>query len=271
MWTVLITRRHVAAVVAALVTLVACAGPDRSTGVATDHVAGPEAALNANNPNSAAGDEQGFISGYLDGETMALRYTRLYFCAEPPESAAPSGCEVGAGPTIAPRSGPIPKIYALAPAGFVPDPSTVHCKGGTVCLNHPTDAGSVAARVAVERVCAGAQPRHRESAGRVARYGECPGADARGMERDRRGEEPNEGAGAAKRRSCGARHPDERLLLLRGAAAEAGVRPPRRTRRSRRDLALSTSQPLCLERIVAGNKEIDLDRAGEMHCVERLA
>ena len=137
-----ITRRHLGTTVIALATLVACAGPDRSTGVTEHHVGAPTTTVSADNPsldnpNSAAGDEQGFITGYLDGGVMSLRYTRLYFCAEPPESAAPSGCEVGAGPTIAPRSGPIPKIYALAPAGFTPDPATVHCKGGTVCLNHP--------------------------------------------------------------------------------------------------------------------------------------
>ena len=125
------------AVVILVAISVACSAPDRPTGVGPAMISHASTALDNTNPNSAAGDEQGFISGYLDGELMTLRYTRLYFCAEPPESAAPSGCEVGAAPTIAPRSGPLPKIYALAPAGFVPDPSTVHCKGGTVCLNHP--------------------------------------------------------------------------------------------------------------------------------------
>jgi len=138
MWSRLISWRNAAAILPALMALVACAGPDRPTGVGThDHMARAKAWPSVDNPNSAAGDDQGYINGYLDGETMALRYTRLYFCAEPPESAAPSGCEVGEGPAIAPRSGPIPKIYALAPAGFVPDPSTVHCGGGVVCLNHP--------------------------------------------------------------------------------------------------------------------------------------
>jgi len=29
-------------------------------------------------------------------------------------------------------------MYALSPVGFQPDdPTTVHCPGGTVCLNHP--------------------------------------------------------------------------------------------------------------------------------------
>jgi len=66
-----------------------------------------------------------------------LRYTKLYFCAEPPHSAVSTGCEVGAGPTIAPRAGLIPTIYVLAPLGFSPDPSTVHCPEGIVCVNHP--------------------------------------------------------------------------------------------------------------------------------------
>jgi hypothetical protein len=115
----------------------ACAAPDRPMGVGAVTMTYASMDVSRANPTSGAGDEQGFINGYLGGETKTLRYTRLYFCAEPPESAAPSRCEVGAAPAIAPRSGPIPKIYALAPAGFVPDPSTVHCTGGTVCLNHP--------------------------------------------------------------------------------------------------------------------------------------
>ena len=94
-------------------------------------------AASIDNPNSAAGDQKGIIHGWLDGQTVTLRYTRLFFCAEPPASAVSTQCEVGAGPTVAPRSGPIPTIYALAPAGIHPDPSTIHCPGGTVCLNHP--------------------------------------------------------------------------------------------------------------------------------------
>jgi len=91
----------------------------------------------ADNPNSAAGDAKGYINGWLDGETVPLRYSRMFFCAEPPTSAVSTKCEVGAAATVAPRSGPIDTIYALAPAGFKPDPATVHCPGGTVCLNHP--------------------------------------------------------------------------------------------------------------------------------------
>ena len=116
----------------------ACAGPDRSTGVSNPNViATAHADITHANPTSAAGDDKGYLSAYLDGEKVALRYSRLYYCAEPPESSVDSGCEIGAPATIAPRSGPIAKIYALAPVGFTPDPSTLHCAGGTTCLNHP--------------------------------------------------------------------------------------------------------------------------------------
>src|SRR5262249_5116242 len=77
-------------------------------------------AFDARNPNSAAGDAKGIIHGWLDGQQVDLRYTRLYFCAAPPTSNVDTGCEVGAPPTVSPRSGPIPKIYALAPVGFPP-------------------------------------------------------------------------------------------------------------------------------------------------------
>jgi hypothetical protein len=133
-----LTRRHrlvKGVVVSALVG--ACAAPERTTGSLASPPANPTPLFDADNPNSAAGDAQGIIHGWLDGQTMDLRYTRLYFCAAPPTSAVFTGCEVGAPPTISPRSGPIPKIYALAPVGFTPDPGTVHCPGGTVCLNHP--------------------------------------------------------------------------------------------------------------------------------------
>ena len=116
---------------------VACSVPDRSTGVDSSATTHASMGLGSDNPNAAAGDAKGFINGWMDGETVDLRYTRQYFCAEPPASAVASNCEVGAAATVTPRSGPIPKIYALAAAGFQPDPATLHCKGGTLCLNHP--------------------------------------------------------------------------------------------------------------------------------------
>lgn len=130
-------QRQLGGIAVVLVAIVAaCAGADRLTG-GLARLDGASPRYDASNPNSAAGDAKGIIYGWLDGETVPLRYTRLYFCAEPPTSAVSTKCEVGAGATVAPRGGPIPKIYALAPVGFKPDPSTVHCHAGTVCLNHP--------------------------------------------------------------------------------------------------------------------------------------
>jgi hypothetical protein len=87
--------------------------------------------------NSAAGDDKGYIDGWVDGQEVQLYYTKSYFCEEPPSSGAPSNCELGADATVAPRPGPIPTIYAIAAAGITPDPSTLACPAGSVCLNHP--------------------------------------------------------------------------------------------------------------------------------------
>jgi hypothetical protein len=135
----LMMRQRGAAVLVAMlgVSIAACAGSDRPTGTRASADEMTMSSMMTDNPNSAAGDAKGFINGWLNGETAALRYTRMYFCAEPPTSAVSTHCEVGADATIAPRSGPIPILYALGPAGIHPDPSTIHCPGGTVCLNHP--------------------------------------------------------------------------------------------------------------------------------------
>jgi len=98
------THRGVSVVVTALGLAVACAGPERTTGAHTTPQTVTTAHLDADNPNSAAGDEKRIIHGWLDGETVPLRYTRLYFCAEPPESVVSTSCVVGAPATIAPRS-----------------------------------------------------------------------------------------------------------------------------------------------------------------------
>ena len=91
--------------------------------------------LSPGDPNSGAGDAKAFIGAWLNGQRVELRYTRPYYCDEPPSSIATSGCEIGAPPEDFPRGGDIPLIYALAPVGFTPsDPTTIHCQG---CANHP--------------------------------------------------------------------------------------------------------------------------------------
>ena len=89
-------------------------------------------------PNSAAGDTKAFIGAWLDGRAVTLRYTRAYFCENPPSSVAlETGCEIGALPEDFPRGGPIPVIYALAPVGFTPAAATLHCRPEPLCPNHP--------------------------------------------------------------------------------------------------------------------------------------
>ena len=87
--------------------------------------------------HSAAHTDKGDIKGWFDGRQVSLYYTKWFFCAEPPQSAADTNCVLGAAPEVAPRPGPIRTIYALAPVGFTPDPSTLACFAGTPCLNHP--------------------------------------------------------------------------------------------------------------------------------------
>ena len=86
----------------------------------------------------AAHTDKGYIDGWFNGEQVQLYYTKTFFCAEPPDSGAPSGCELGADAETAPRPGRIPTIYAVAAAGGIPAPlMTLACAPGTVCLNHP--------------------------------------------------------------------------------------------------------------------------------------
>ena len=101
----------------------------------------PSAAASADNHHSAADESKEFVSGWLEGEpeTVALRYTRSYFCEEPPVSGAVTDCEVGAEAGAFPRAGVIAKMYALAPAFQpAPDPSTIHCRAGIPCPKHPS-------------------------------------------------------------------------------------------------------------------------------------
>jgi len=119
-------------------TLVACTESTQPNSVGVSRLKAPTKDLaTAGNPNSAAGDTKAFIHGWLDGQTVDLRYTRSFYCEEPPTSVADSECEIGALPQDFPRSGPIPVIYAIAPIGFTPDPTTLHCPGTPLCPNHP--------------------------------------------------------------------------------------------------------------------------------------
>ena len=131
--------RH-AAIVGLL--LVGCADADTPTEIRIDHLA-PHF-----NHNAAAGADKGYLAGWLDGEDVSLHYTKWFFCEEPPESGAASGCVIGAESQVDPRPGRIPTIYAIAAVGIQPDVATLACAAGSVCLDHPAmlDASASADR-----------------------------------------------------------------------------------------------------------------------------
>jgi hypothetical protein len=84
------------------------------------------------------GASVGFTDGWQNGTTVSFFYTKPFFCAEPPESGAPSQCEVGEDGTVDPRPGKIPVLYVMTPTGFSPDPSTLQCPIAGNCINHPS-------------------------------------------------------------------------------------------------------------------------------------
>jgi hypothetical protein len=102
-------------------------------GAATAEMAGGAAA------NSGAHEDKGYIDGWFEGEDVQLYYTKSFFC-DPLVTGAAVPCELGGLPDTAPRPGPIPTIYAIAAAPTIAnlvDPSTLACRAGTPCLNHP--------------------------------------------------------------------------------------------------------------------------------------
>lgn len=109
------------------------AGPTSLDGVQLVAAAGSHSMAD----DASHAEDKGYIKGWFDGGEVQLYYTKSYFCVEPPVSGAPSNCEIGAASEVAPRSGPIPTIYAIAAVGFQPDVATLACVRGSPCLNHP--------------------------------------------------------------------------------------------------------------------------------------
>lgn len=122
-------------------------GPVAATD-AQSHASEPAPILGSHTAHASADGEsadKGYLDGWFEGNDVHLYYTKSFFCAEPPASGAPTNCEIGADPQVDPRPGPIPTIYAIAAAGIHPDPATLACPAGSVCLNHPSmiDASQV--------------------------------------------------------------------------------------------------------------------------------
>lgn len=90
------------------------------------------------NASAHGGASVGFTDGWENGTTVSFFYTKDFFCAEPPESGAPTRCEIGEDGTVDPRPGKIPVLYVMTPTGFTPDVSTLQCPIAGNCINHPS-------------------------------------------------------------------------------------------------------------------------------------
>jgi hypothetical protein len=92
----------------------------------------------ADNQNAQGGAATGFTDGWQNGQTVLFSYHKNFFCVEPPESGAPSQCEVGEDGTVDPRPGKIPVLYVMTPVGFRPPDATLQCPIVGSCINHPS-------------------------------------------------------------------------------------------------------------------------------------
>lgn len=90
------------------------------------------------NHNAQGGADKGFTDGWFDGRTVQFFYNKNFFCQEPPSSAAPSKCEVGAEAEVEPRPGKIPTLYVMTPIGITVPQSTLQCPVAGSCINHPS-------------------------------------------------------------------------------------------------------------------------------------
>jgi hypothetical protein len=100
----------------------------------------PSAHAQEDTTAAAAGATVGTTEGWLNGSTVTFLYPRPYFCAQPPDSGAASGCEVGADAQTAPIGDPdIPELWVVVPLGFTPPEGTLQCPVAGDCINHPHD------------------------------------------------------------------------------------------------------------------------------------
>jgi hypothetical protein len=112
----------------------------------TASASGHEAAAQGctiNNPcihTGSQGDvDHGSTAGWLNGRTVEFIYSKNFYCASPPSSGAPGFCEAGANAFFAPVTGQVDPLYVVAPIGFTPPASTLHCPIAGHCVDHPHD------------------------------------------------------------------------------------------------------------------------------------
>ncbi|MDX6327225.1 MAG: hypothetical protein QOK15_3579 [Nocardioidaceae bacterium] len=86
--------------------------------------------------SAATGTHVGTTNGWLHGKTVKFRYTKNFFCKEPPSSGAASHCEIGANYSSIPAADFDP-LYVVVPIGFTPKASTLQCPTAGRCIDHP--------------------------------------------------------------------------------------------------------------------------------------
>ena len=86
---------------------------------------------------SSSSNAVGTTKGWFHGSTVTFKYTRNYFCQQPPASQASSKCEAGASYTQTP-SGKFDPLYVVVPLGFTPPKSTLQCPVAGKCIDHPS-------------------------------------------------------------------------------------------------------------------------------------
>lgn len=104
----------------------------------TPKLTAPNDPVFAMSHNAQAGAPMGFTDGWQNGKTVSFFYSKPFFCAEPPSSAAATQCEVGEDGTVDPRPGKIPVLYVMTPIGFRPATATLQCPIVGSCINHPS-------------------------------------------------------------------------------------------------------------------------------------
>jgi hypothetical protein len=104
----------------------------------TPSISAPHTPSFSTNTDAHQGAAVGFTDGWQNGRTVSFFYTKDFFCAQPPSSAAPSGCEVGEDGTVDPRPGKIPFLFVMTPVGFRPADATLQCPMVGFCIDHPS-------------------------------------------------------------------------------------------------------------------------------------
>jgi hypothetical protein len=82
----------------------------------------------------------GSTPSWFNGDVVQLDYTANFQCKNPPTAGSVSGCEMGEqAQTEPPANTAIPVLYVIAPMGFTPPDSTLHCPVAGNCVGHPHD------------------------------------------------------------------------------------------------------------------------------------